>query len=101
MKLPARNETDLRKIIDAIYQLYGGRNLAVGSVTLRANQTTTTVTGDNISSDAKPQLTPTTLNAAGALATTYITSVVAGSFVITHANAVSTDRTFYWIAIGG
>ena len=43
-----------------------------------------------------------TANAAGALATTYVLAgnVSAGQFIVTHANAGSADRTFWWVALG-
>lgn len=83
-----------------------GRSNAVGQVTLRAGQTTTTVTKTehraavNVSQDSEVFLTPRTANAAGAVATSYISDVSQGSFTITHANAPSTDRTFGWVALG-
>lgn len=71
-----------------------------GSVTLRASQTTTTVTDDRVSLNTVPVLTPTTANAAGAVATTYISTITTGSFIITHASAVSVDRTFRYALLG-
>jgi hypothetical protein len=89
-------ENDLRKIVQSIRELWQGRSLAVGEVTLRDGHTTTVVEADNCGAGARVFLAPRTLNAAGALATTYIpvASVVQGAFTIVHANAVSTDRTF-------
>ena len=100
MKLPFRDGSLER---DAIHALYRGRSMAVGTVTLTPNVATTTVTHESISEDARPQLTPTTANAATEVGngTMYISSVTAGAFVITHANAATTGRTFYWHAPGG
>ena len=103
MKLPSRSKGTLGDALDGIHNLYRGRSLAVGTVTLTPNAGTTTVTDETISADARPQLTPTTANAATEVGngTMYISAVAAGSFTITHANAATTGRTFYWHAPGG
>lgn len=92
-----------RRLYDAITQLIQGRGNYVGTVTLRAGQTTTVVSFVNCSIDCKPVLYPQTANAAAAAATTYIKAadVLNGSFVITHANIGTTDRTFSFAALGG
>jgi hypothetical protein len=71
-------------------------------VTLTANDTTTTITDSRLGVETAVLLVPTTANAAGALATTYVseTGRVNGSAVITHANAATTDRTFRFVMIG-
>lgn len=103
MKLPSHTKGTLQDAIDGVHNLYRGRSMAVGSVTLTVNAATTTVTDASISADAKPQLTPTTANAAAEVGngTMYVSAVAAGSFTITHANAATTGRTFYWHAPGG
>ena len=93
-------DTNPTRILRAIRELFEGRSNAVGEVTLRASQTTTTVTAPNVGAGSKPQLTPKTANAAAALATTYVSTVSAGSFVITHASNSQTDKTFLWVALG-
>lgn len=77
--------------------------MAVGSVTLTPNAGTTTVTHEAISADSAIQMTPATANAATEVGngTMYVSAVVAGSFTITHANAATTGRTFYWHSPGG
>lgn len=71
-----------------------------GSVTLRANQTTTTVTDERVGINTVPVLVPTTANAAGAIGTTYISTVTGGSFTITHANTATADRAFKYALLG-
>jgi hypothetical protein len=99
-------ETLLSRIVGSIIQLAQGRLNCVGEVTLRANQTTTTVTlsvskaAVNVGSDCQVFLSPKTANAAAAVPTTWISSVGQGTFEITHANAVTVDRTFGWTAVG-
>jgi len=65
-----------------------------GSATLRANQTTTTVTHENISTERHPTLTA----AAGTWAdlSLRVSSITQGSFVITHSNEAATDRIVHW-----
>ena len=99
---PYPRETDLTRIVQSIRDLFAGRSNAVGTCTLTENDTTTTVTAANCGLDTKVFLFPTTSDAAsefggGAL---YVSAVARGSFTITHANDASTDRTFFWLAIG-
>lgn len=93
-------EKDLTKHAFGQQQLAQGRSNAVGEFTLRAGQTTTTVPAINCGLDSKVFLSPTTLNAAAAVATTFVSSVANGSFVLTHASAVSTDRVFGFVCLG-
>lgn len=101
-------EVDIRKIVAAVIALLSGRSNAVGEVTLRAGQTTTTVTkavdpaAVNVSAGSEIFLTPRTANAAAAIATTYVlaSAVTQGSFTITHANNAQVDKTFGWEARG-
>lgn len=99
---PHIGETDLTRIVQAIRDLSQGRSNATGTFTLTAGATSTVVTAINCGDDSKIAITPLTANAAGALATTYIpaATIVRGSFTVTHANAVSVDRTFSYIIQG-
>jgi hypothetical protein len=90
----APSEIDIYKIVMAVRQLMEGRSNAIGQLTLTATTTTTTVAAPNCGPNSEVFLSPRTANAAGALATTYVSAVAAGSFTLTHANAASTDRTF-------
>ena len=80
-----------------INELLKGRANNVGEVTLEDGVTTTQVIDTRITLTAKVFLSPRTANAAGAIATTYVSDVADGSFTLTHANAVSTDRTFDYV----
>lgn len=93
-------EKDLTKFALAVQQLAAGRSNAVGEVTLTASATSTAVSFINCGADSVVLLSPTTANAAGAVATTYVSAVVAGSFTLTHANNSQTDRTFGFVCIG-
>ena len=93
----------IREMVTAINQLVRGRNNAVGTVTLTASAATTTVTSENINANAVPVLVPQTANAAAEIGagTIYVSDVSAGSFTLTHANNAQTDRTFYFLTLGG
>ena len=91
---PAPGETRLFFIVQAIRELFEGRSHAKGQCTLTASATTTTVSATNCGPNSEVFLSPRTANAAGALATTYVSAVQGGQFTLTHASAVSTDRTF-------
>ncbi len=95
-----REEKELTKIVGAVQELTKGRSNAVGSVTLTTSTTTTAVTFMNCGSDSVVVLSPKTANAAGALATTYISAVTNGGFTITHASNGQADRTFGFACTG-
>lgn len=90
-----------RRLVDAAYQLVEGRHNAFGTLTLRANQVTTTVDHPNMSVDSTVSLSPRTANAAAAVATTYVSAKANGSFTLTHANNAQADKTFDYTVTGG
>lgn len=95
-----KDEKDLTKFAFALNQLAEGRSNAVGTCTLTANAASTAVTAINCGSGSVVLLMPKTANAAAALATTYIATVSAGSFTITHANNAQSDKTFGYVCLG-
>ncbi len=97
--VPGTQERDLSKFALSLQQLASGRSNAVGTVTLRANETTTTVSTDNCATGSAIVLTPNTANAAAALGSSYVTAANK-SFTITHANNAQTDRTFTYAIQG-
>lgn len=90
----------LRRLQEAVNALGSGRSNAIGTVTLTASTTTTTVTDRRAGIDSVIALMPTTANAAAALATTYVSSRVIGSFVLTHASNAQADKTFKYAIQG-
>lgn len=98
----ASGEKNLDRYQFAIKQLGEGRSNAVGIITLRANQTTTTVSAPNCGAGNSVFLTPATANAAAIVAATYVlaSNVTKGQFIITHTSNAATDKTFYWVALG-
>ena len=83
----------IRELASSINQIIEGRRNSSGTFTLTAGATSTVITNERCSTDSKVLFSPRTSNAAGGVATTYVT-VANGSFTVTHANAGTTDRTF-------
>ena len=73
--------------------------LSVGTFTLTANATSTTVTDAAVSPGCTILLTPITPDSANDRATTSVVAG-AGSFVVTHANNPRADRSFDYAVIG-
>lgn len=100
--LPPAGSLDLKAFWRAIVGLASGRSNGVGTITLAASATTTTVSDENVAAGSVIKLSPATANAAAALGTTYVplATVLNGSFVIQHANNSQTDRTFGYAIAG-
>lgn len=96
----ATTEKDPRNFSIAIQQLFQGRSYAVGTVTLAAGATSTTVAAPNCAAASQVFMFPTTANGAAALASTFISSVGQQTFTISHANNAQVDRTFAYVALG-
>src|SRR5215469_2770983 len=97
-----RDEQDLKKFAQAIQQLAQGRSNAVGSVTLAAGASATTVAAINCAAGSEVFLFPRTAHAAAELAggAMYVGAVANASFTIAHANNAQTDRTFGYVCLG-
>jgi hypothetical protein len=95
------HEKDLYAIVSTVNEVVDGRSNNVGQVTLVAGATTTTVYFPTVSLSSMITLTPRTLNAAAALSNTYVSTLLNGSFVLTHDNNTQTDRIFDFSAVGG
>lgn len=96
----ASNERDLGRIVTAVQQIEQGRLNVTGQVTLAAGTTKTTVKAMNCGAQCEVFLSPRTANAAAAVSTTYVSSVVNGGFELTHLNNAQTDRTFGFACLG-
>lgn len=97
--VPGTQERDLSKFALSLQQLASGRSNAVGTVTLRPNETTTTIEDLNCAAGSTIILTPATANAAAASGSWYVTPANK-SFTITHDSDPQTDRTFYYAIQG-
>jgi hypothetical protein len=106
------HEKDPYAIVSTVNELVDGRSNNVGSkgntgssqfnaVTLTPGATTTSVIFATASVTSMVALTPRTANAAAALSTTYISSNLNGSFILTHLNNAQVDRTFDFAVVGG
>ena len=89
----------LRAIFDAVQLHNRGKFNVTGTLTLAANQTTTTITDTRVGPNSFIQLMPTTENAGGEVGW-WISSRGKQTFEITHANDSRTDRTFTFVILG-
>ena len=95
------HEQDPYAIVSTINELADGRSNNVGALTLHASATTTSVNFPTCSLTSTILLVPRTANAAAAVSTTYIQTILNGSFIVAHVNNTQTDRTFDFSCIGG
>lgn len=93
-------EKDLSKFALGIQSALNGRSNATGTCTLAAGATSTVVDAPNCAPQSAVFLFPKTANAAAALATTFVPAGGNKQFTITHANAATTDRTYFYVCLG-
>lgn len=89
-----------RLLANGINSLRDGKINATGSFTMATSATSTVVTDVRVGANTVVLLMPTTANAAGALATTYIGTVAKESFTVSHASNSQSDRTFKYALLG-
>ena len=89
-----------RKLSNTLNLVLSGKLNVTGTVTLTASAASTVLNDIRIGTSTFIGLMPTTANAAGALATTYIGTRGNGTATITHANNAQADKTFVYLAIG-
>ena len=77
-----------------------GKISPCNEITLRANETTTTLTSEDISANSHIFMFPLSANAASVIASTYISSMTNGQAVITHPSDANTDKTFDYVILG-
>lgn len=99
---PPRDSGDERKhrrqIAAAVNALLQGKLNATGTVTLTANQATTTLTDARLTINSAVLFDPTTANAAAD--NPYGSTRNNGTWTLTHANNAQTDRTYRYLIIG-
>lgn len=95
-------ETSLRRIVQAVRELFEGRSNAMGGFTCTENAATTAVTHPNVGPESRIIITPTTANGAAELGagTIYISAKALGSFTVTHANSATASRSFDFAIVG-
>jgi hypothetical protein len=93
-----------KQLAKKINSVMDGKTNNTTTVTLTANSATTTITFSEgrMGADTVLTFTPTTANAAGALAGLYVSGrdVAAKTITLTHANTATTDRTFSCVLVG-
>ena len=90
----------IRLVAEAVRGLQDGKILATGTVTLTASSATTTLSDRRIGPNSVILLMPTTANAAGALATTYVNARTNESATINHTSNAQSDKTFAYAILG-
>lgn len=95
---PQANERDPVRLCRGIRDLYSGRSNAGGEFTLGVNQATTTVTAPNCGEGSRIFIQAASANAATEVGngTVYVSTVANGAFTVTHANAATTNRKFFY-----
>ena len=96
----ADDEEHRRLIANVVNSLRDGKINATGTVTLATSATSTVVTETRCGGDSIILLMPTTLNAAGALSTTFVSTVGKQTFTITHVSNSQNDRIFRYTIFG-
>lgn len=97
---PPFTDDILVQIAQAVVRIMTGGQNVTGTVTLTASQASTVVDDDRVGPETVINMMPETLNAAGALSTTYISARTDGKFTISHANNAQTDRDFAYSIVG-
>lgn len=94
----------LRNLRGVIFTIWQGKLQCVETITLTANQATSTLSFKGLSPYSVVHFDPKTANAAAELAagTMYVLTANRGndSWTITHANNAQADRTFQFSVIG-
>ena len=100
--IPVVGLLDPRRIYQALQDLGAGRSNAHAEISLTISVTTTTITDSRVGPESAITLTAQTANAAAEVGngTIYVSSTLAGSFVLTHANNAQADRTFRYAIVG-
>lgn len=93
-----------RQISGAVGLLFQGKTNNTGTVTLTAGAASTVLSDRRLTVDSVLLFDPLTANAAAELAagTLYVLAANRNNlaWTLTHANAVSTDRTFRYVIVG-
>lgn len=89
-----------QKISEWAKQVNNGHIKNVGTLTLVASTVSTTVADSRVGGSSFIGLSPTTLNAASAMPTTFISTVGFQTFTLTHASNADANRTFTYCVLG-
>lgn len=89
-----------RAIAVYLHEAHQGHLGNVGTLTLAVGTAETVVADFRVGPSSVIGLMPTTLNAAAAIPSTYISSLSAEAFTITHANTATADRAYSYSVLG-
>ena len=101
VQVVSQEERDLSQIVRMIRQLAEGRNNAHGSFSCISNVASTVILAPNCSPLSHVSISPTSSSASVEIGngTVWVSSVIAGSFYVSHASTTS-NRSFTYVAIG-
>jgi len=89
-----------REVSEIVNNLVEGKSNNTGEITLAASgATSTTISDERIGFNSVVLLMPTTANAVSVIASTYVSSTVKGSAVITHSANTLTDKTYRYLIV--
>lgn len=89
-----------RNIADWAQWANQGHLANVGNVTLGASTVSTVVADSRVSVNSWVGLAPRTADALSAQPTVFVSTVMDGTFTITHSSSVSTTKTFKYALLG-
>ena len=90
----------MKLVSTSLNNTINGKLNSTGSITLRANQTTTTLTDARIGGDSVIVFMPITSNGATAFQNLFVSARTSGSATLTHASSSNADQNFAYAVIG-
>ena len=90
----------LRLVSASLNNTINGKLNSTGTITLRASQTTTTLTDERIGGNSVILFMPTTANANSTKSSLYVSARAEKTATLTHASSGNTDQTFGYVVVG-
>tara|TARA_R110002020_G_scaffold263918_1_gene478663 strand:+ start:5860 stop:6189 length:330 start_codon:yes stop_codon:yes gene_type:complete len=90
----------LRLISNTVNNTLEGKLNSTGTITLRASQTTSTLTDARLGVNSIILFMPITANGLTAYNTLYVSARADGSATLTHASSSNSDQNFGYVVIG-
>ena len=100
MDWPGADREWSRKLAEVMNNIILGRTNNTGTVTLTANDTTTTIADKRLGPKSVITFMPTTANAAAAMTSIYVSSRGKQTATVTHDNTADVDRTLSYAIQG-
>lgn len=93
--------TDNKRFVAEMFRNIDSARLDwVGEFTLRANQTTTTLSDTRIALNSAVIWAPVSANAAASMNNLYLSTIASGSIILTHSNTADADKRYRFVIIG-